>query len=403
VVTARPSLRADGLDEVWDLVRRRLESHGADNRGRLALPPLNSPARLALGALLGHPPGKTLSLSALETAFVRLDIGTDLRAAIAALGHPVSDEPARQRADRVAGMRARTAAREESSAWPERWAPAWIDDVIRSGVLRGFDETQARQLVRSVRTVLDHLDHLDPDGSAPVGRVDLAAHLLGSSHALDTGTRLEAAATRALVHHLGPAHSRDLWEQAGAHLDLTSGPVLAWRLPLTTCGLGPLAEQATALGIPVHLTQFALKMHPTKVRPRTTILVVENPRIVEAAAQSRSPNTVIAANGNPSGAVRLLLSQLIASGASLLYHGDFDAAGLAMCARMMDAGLVPWRMDASDYLAALASAHDAGVDLPTESTAVGPTPWDPRLHHEFKRHRRIVHEERLLPALLQPR
>jgi hypothetical protein len=66
--------------------------------------------------------------------------------------------------------------------------------------------------------------------------------------------------------------------------------------------------------------------HPTKVRPRTIILVVENPRIVEAPAQSRSPTTVVAANGNPSGAVRLLLSQLIASGASLLYHGDFDAA-----------------------------------------------------------------------------
>lgn len=451
----RPSLTADGLDEVWDRVRLRLEGRGTDNRGRVRLPPLSSRARLTLGALLGRPPGQTVDLAALERSLLVLGLGPDLPGALAGLGHPVSPEPGLRRADRAAGGAGRDAARTEAGAWPEPWASTWIDEVIRAGVLRGLDADGATRFVRSVRTVLDRLDAPAPDptapatidasgdpaallqpgesharadtatpapspvtngsatqrvrgasagpgtSAAPMGRVDLAAQLLGSSHALDTGTRLEAAITRALVRRLGPADSRDLWEQAGAHLDLTSGPVLTWRLPLDpTCRLAALTGQATALAIPFHLTQFALRRHPVRFRAGTVIVVVENPRIVEAAAQSDAAISVVATNGNPSGAVRLLLGQLLEGGATLRYHGDFDAAGLAMCARMADAGLLPWRMDADDYLAALASAAAEGVDLPVDPAPAGPTPWDPRLQHEFDHGRRIVHEERLLPGLL---
>jgi len=128
--------------------------------------------------------------------------------------------------------------------------------------------------------------------------------------------------------------------------------------------------------------------------------VVENPRVVEAAAQSRSPAAVVAANGNPSGAVRLLIRQLDAGGAHLRYHGDFDAAGLAICGRMHAIGCTPWRMTSGDYLAALDAADAEGVDLPTDEEPVPPTPWEPALQRVFDDHRRIVHEERLLPGLL---
>lgn len=329
---------------------------------------------------------------------MRLDIGSDLESALAELGQPVSAEPARRRIERATATRARDAAREAAAAWPEPWAPDWIDDVIRAGGLRGLDEAQARDLVESVRSVLGVLD---PGAATPVSRVELAARLLGSAHALDPGTRLEAATTRALRHRTGPAASRELWEQAGAHLDLTSGPALIWRLPLlASCELTPITESATTLGLPLHLSRFALERHPVQVEAGVGILVVENPRLVEAAAQANSPQSVIAANGNPSGAVQLLLHQLLEAGASLRYHGDFDAAGLAMCARMAQSGLRPWRMDASDYLEALASADASGVDLPRDADVAGPTPWDRQLQEEFDRDRRIIHEERLLPALL---
>jgi uncharacterized protein (TIGR02679 family) len=232
-------------------------------------------------------------------------------------------------------------------------------------------------------------------------RVDLAAQLFGSAHALDAGTQLEAAATRALAHRLGAGQPRDLWERAGVHLDLTSGPVLTWRLPVAPMsGLASVVGQATTLGVPLHLSQFALRAHPVTVTAGADVLVVENPRVVEAAAQVDSATAVVAANGNPSAAVRLLIAQLASAGARLRYHGDFDAAGLAICARMHAVGLTPWRMDADDYLAALDAADTDGVDLPVDHTPAPPTPWHPALRDVFDRERRIVHEERLLTTLI---
>jgi hypothetical protein len=87
--------------------------------------------------------------------------------------------------------------------------------VIRAGILGGFDEPEACSLVGQVRRVLDRLAR---DSNERTSRVELAAQLLGSSHALDAGTRLEAAVARALRLRLGTSDSRELWEQSGVHL-----------------------------------------------------------------------------------------------------------------------------------------------------------------------------------------
>jgi hypothetical protein len=428
VVTRHPSLATPGLAAVWAGVRDRLERAGVDNRGRLRLPALTADARLALEAVTGRRTTATVDLAALEQGLRSLGLGDDLPAALAALGHPVSDLPGRRRAERTVARQAREAARAEASTWGEPWATAWIDEVIRAGGLRGCDPDGAVVLVRSVRRLIDHLDTAtEPDGGsgssrssgdagaigtagatgtmaatgAAVSRVDLAARLFGSAHALDAGTQLEAAATRALAHRLGAGQPRDLWERAGAHLDLTSGPVLTWRLPVApTSGLASLVGQATTLRLPLHLSQFALRAHPVTVTAGADVLVVENPRVVEAAAQIDSATPFVAANGNPSGAVRLLITQLASAGARLRYHGDFDAAGLAICARMHAVGLTPWRMDADDYLAALDAADTDGVELPVDDAPAPPIPWHPALRDVFDRERRIVHEERLLATLI---
>ena len=188
-----------------------------------------------------------------------------------------------------------------------------------------------------------------------------------------------------------------MWTQAGVTLDLVSAPVLTWNLP------GELGQRATELGFPLHLSQLALRTCPVTAPANADVLVVENPRVVEAAAQMRSPLTVVSTNGNPSGAVRLLLDQLLAAGCIVRYHGDFDAAGLAICARMARLGLRPWRMGVSDYLEALAAAVEAGVELPVDERRAPPTPWDRGLQSTFDEHRRIVHEERLLPGLIATR
>jgi uncharacterized protein (TIGR02679 family) len=408
VVSVADSLRSQGLAALWDRTRQRLErSDGPPAPGaRIEVGPLTSGERLVLTSLLGRQCGTTVKLVDLETALVRLGVGTDLAAALAALGHPVSSEPARAREDRRVGRDARAAARNDASAWPESWAKAWIDEIVRGGIFRGLDADGARQLLRSVRQVLDRLDSPDPnpDGS-PQSRVDVAASVLGSAHALDPGTRMEAAVTRALGHILGPSSPRDLWERAGAHLDLTSGPALTWhleRLLPTDHLLRPVVAAATSAGVPVHLTQFALRAHPITSCDVAAgpVLIVENPRVLEAAAQRHSDQVVVAANGNPSGAVQLLVEQLLTAGARLRYHGDFDTAGLALCARMAAFGVEPWRMTAAAYEQAIAAAEAEGVDLPIDEAVIPLTPWDPSLHDRFSQHRRVVHEERLLPGLL---
>lgn len=399
-MTVPPSLTAPVLDAVWDRARERLERRGEDNRGRIRLPELTSNARLALAALVGRPIGATIDLATLEKALAMLGVGDDLAVALARLGHPVSAEPARRRAERQTGRAARAAARAAAMAWPEPWAETWIDEVIRAGVLRGMDVGRAVEVVAAVRTVLDRLAERGGVDDAPrLARVELAADLFGSAHALDPGTRIEAAATRALGHRLGTAEPRELWERAGAHLDLTSGPALTWRLPVTST-LGALVREASALRVPLHLTQFMLKEHPVAVSTGADILVVENPRVVEAAVQMDVPGSLVATNGNPSGAVQMLLDQLLASGATLRYHGDFDTPGLTLCARMARLGLVPWRMDTARYLDAVAEAEAAQVELPVDEQPSPPTPWDPELCAAFDRTRLVVHEERLLPALL---
>lgn len=402
VVTGRPSLEAPELRDVWSAVRSRLERTGVDNRGRLRLPALTSRGRLLFAALVGSPATTTVDLGALERSLAALGVGETLPDALRSLGYPVSADTARRRAARRAGHEARDAARAETATWPEPWAAGWIDEVVRAGVLAGSDTAGAIGLVRATRAVLDRIE-AGGRGGGGIARVDLAAEVLGSSHALDRGTKAEAAVTRALRRCFPGSDTRDAWEQAGIQMDLVSAPALSWGLRATPSSpLARLLDEAVRLGIPVHLSQLALRAHPVAVAAGTDVLVVENPRIVEAAAQSRTPFPVVGLNGNPAGAVLLLLDQLLSSKAALRYHGDFDAAGLRICARMHDLGLVPFEMDRAGYLAAVDDARTRGAPLPIDPHPAPATPWDPALQAAFDACRRVVHEERLLSTLLRP-
>jgi uncharacterized protein (TIGR02679 family) len=238
-----------------------------------------------------------------------------------------------------------------------------------------------------------------------LSRVELAAVVLGDSHALDTGTRLGAAVTRLLrwkfVEELHDDTDRTVWDRAGVSSDSVSAPALTWNLPvIASSPLAPLIQGATSLGVVVHLSQMALRTFPLDVGNDAVVLITENPRLVEAAAQRRSELCLISTNGNPSVAVRLLLKQLMTSGADLHYHGDFDAAGLAICRRMFEFGLQPWRMNVAHYQQAVADAAAAGVELPLDFADPGPTPWDDLLRDVFRASGRVVHEERLIDTLL---
>ncbi len=233
-------------------------------------------------------------------------------------------------------------------------------------------------------------------------RTELAAALFGSSHALDQGTRLASFVKRALRCRLGePLGDRELWEASGIQPDRVSVPALAWAIPVTGSSPIDLAIRAsTGDGLPLHISLLAMLRHPLKVPAGTPVLVVENPRLVEAAAERGLGCCVVATNGNPTTAPTTLVQQLQESGARLWYHGDFDAAGIAICRRMRELGCEPWMMATSDYRRAMCTADEGGVHLESDTKACGPTPWDPPLETAFNSSRRIIHQEFVLAEVL---
>ena len=387
------------LQPLWRDAAAALDRNGLGWRGRVRLPPLTPEGRRRLGVLLERrvgPERRTVTLAEVADGVHRLS-GDDLPAALAALGHP----PAGRR-EAAAARRAATAQRRDefdaavAGEFPGvQWAPRWRDAAWTDGLLARTDPAEVPGLVAHVRAVLDAA------GGGTRSRSEVAAQLLGDAHALDSSTRLTALLTRALAVRDGPGDERAVWERAGLPLDVVSAPVLTWGLPLVgDAGVAHAVRAMTAAGLPIHLSTMALRAEPLTLPAGTVVLVVENPRLVEAAAQRRLPAAVLTTAGNPATAPSLAISRLASAGALLRYHGDFDSPGLAMTARAAGAGAAPWRMDRVDYLAALDAAADEGVRLPRDTAPAPPTPWDPTLADEFDHRREIVHEERVMDALL---
>lgn len=394
------SLLGDGLAPLWQAVRRTLDRSGPEKRGTVSRPDLDAAGRLALESLLGRTLTKRINLEQLEAALKARRVGEDLSDALSRLGHPPSHRSLQRRTGRARSQEARSALKFAIASWDEPWARDWADEIIKVGLLADLDVGEVERLSTGVRSLLDRLDLTEPSG---VSRTELAATLFGSSHALDQGTRLASAASYALRHRVGePLEGRQLWDTAGILGDRVSAPVLTWSVPAT--GGSPLdavISASRAGGLPLHISLQALLRHPVAVPEGTPVLVVENPRLVEAASERSLAGCVVATNGNPTTAVNTLLRQMQQSGASLRYHGDFDAPGIAICRRMHDFGCVPWMMDAGDYSEAVARAETEGIQLDGEPKDCGLTSWDPGLQVVFDRTRLIIHEEFVLDSVLQ--
>ena len=397
------SLKDNSLDELWHRVRQKLDKYGEERRGAVKLPSLTDHAALTLSSLLNKPTGSRIDLTELELALLAQGVGTDLHTALELLGVPASSTRIASRLATQRREEARCRVIEMVATWPEAWCGEWVDWLFRSGAMAHTDAASATERVSEVRRLLDHCSVLN----APMARNDLAVSLYGSAHALDDGSTRERCARRALWHVLTQTpdyhQGRAVWNAAGIYTDKVSTPVLTWQLHLQAgSALGTLCSAANKAGIPLHLSLFALLANPVLCdNPDRSVLVVENPRLVEAAAELGFEQTVIATNGNPSTVVLLLVQSMLEQGIEVLYHGDFDAAGLAICSRMVEKGCTPWRMTASDYGGALEKAKKLGVQLPMDYMPCGATAWDVELQRAMLLHQRVVHEEFLIEVLLR--
>lgn len=387
-----------GLAPLWSAVRAALDRNGLDWRGRLILPELVPEGRRRLGVLIERPvpPGRrTVSLAELAAGMARV-AGADLVDVLAELGHAPAGRREALRA-RQEATRARRAALDGAVAeylQDATWATGWAHAAWTDGLFASYTPTEVRAVISRVGQIL-------ACGGSGRSRTEIAARLLGDSHALDSSTRLTALVTRALIVRDGPEAERAAWERAGMPLDLVSVPVLTWGLPLIgDDGAAAAARAMTGAGLPLHLSVLALRAQPPRVVTGTPVLVVENPRLVEVAAQRNLPAAVLCTHGNPTTAPTEAVAALRVAGAQLRYHGDFDAPGLAMAARAHTAGCAPFQMSVRHYRDAVAAAAAAGVDLPRDPAPVPATPWDPDLAIVFEDRRFVVHQERVMDEVL---
>ncbi|MCD2186363.1 DUF2399 domain-containing protein [Actinomycetospora soli] len=390
-MTVPAVLLGDEFLPVWQRVARTLDQRGLDDRRAVALPQgLPDTVFARLGELLRvrfPSTRRRLDLSALDAALERH--GADLLALLAAAGCPPTGRREARDAERDRRARrdeALTAAATEALGL-QPWVVAWAE-AVRPGLP---DDGSARAAVDAVARVLAAAD--EPGLRS---RAEVAARVLGDAHALDRGEPTRRLVGTALALRAGRGHRDDaeLWADAGLPGDLVATPVPTWSLPLLGDGAAAAVRAATAAGAPGYLATLTLREPALEVPPGTVVLSVENPRLLEAAVQRALPVPMLCTLGNPTTAPLTLVRGLLAAGAEVRHHGDLDPSGVAITARLARLGVVPWRMTAADYRAAVSP------DLRPFDGPVPPTPWDPDLQHAMSEHGRAVDEERVMDELL---
>ncbi|MFC5724456.1 TIGR02679 family protein [Streptomyces gamaensis] len=394
----RRLLGAPDLAWLVERVRRRLERE-QPLTGPVALAAPTEAQRSAVERLLGRAPraGRSLTvrLDAVDEVLRRSGISPEgLAVAVAALTGPVTP--------------LRRIRQDESHAWQAACRPLrvlghdlphladWAGGPRTESLVRRLARTPeaAGSLTADTARVLRELP-AEPAVSLPA----FAARVLSSAHALDDGTPLATlvlSGIRALTGFPdggGAAWRRDAWASAGLLRDELSSTVLTLNLRGT-----PALDWMAEAGEPCVLTLRQL----ARLRPRAAAPVVricENPAVLAAAADAHGADCppLVCLQGQPSAAALTLLRHLHDSGATLLYHGDFDWGGLRIANALLNqVPWRPWRYMATDYRAlAIAAAQ-----LPPLTGASAESPWDPELARALGELGVRVEEEVALAALL---
>lgn len=384
------------LSRLWLGARDRLERLGGV-RGTVRLPNASEQERGAVAGLLGLPrlpPGELrIPLGRLDRALRESRFGADLRAAMTLLGGPLRDRTAERAEERLRREELWAEAGSHPAVLARPALHRWLADLRAGGLVKDG------QTLRQALAVLAALTPPREEVRLPV----LASEVLGASHALDTGRPVATLVLRALavLADRPPPRSarerRELWEAAGVITDDLSCDVLV--LGLAPIGGGRTGEGLRAFaaaGEPVRLTLRQLAADGLTFPPDLTVRVCENPVVVAAAADRWGSDCapLVCIEGFPNHAGRTLLTRLARHGADILYHGDFDWAGLTIANTLRETvPFQPWRFTAADYRAAFTSGSPLR-GRPVEAA------WDPALSRAMAESGVAVEEETVLGDLL---
>lgn len=403
-----PWVSGPELAGTWSCIAEALERKGLEPIGSVVVETQERGVRHAVSDLVGRPVTGArcrVDLAVLDER-IRQRAGVEgglVDVASRLTGRPLVDRPAAR--DQRARRRAEpfNAAEQWLADHPtiagQPWVESWLRGLRRDGVL-----SRRADSARSVVAALQVVAALPMGASAVstgMARTQLAATVLHDAHGLDDGSPVAQLVLRALAcGHDVPvprdaAGRRDLWERAGIAADAVSSTCLTFGLRWELAHPAARAwDDAACRGDPLHLTRWDLDRSAAAVRPASTVLVCENPRVLEAVAQrGNAAVAVVCTSGRPNLVVREVLRRCSVGGAVLRYHGDFDWPGIAIAHQVIDlCGAVPWRMGADDYLAA-----PGGVPL---SGSAVEARWDGDLAAAMRGRGLAVHEEAVLDSLL---
>jgi uncharacterized protein (TIGR02679 family) len=275
----------------------------------------------------------------------------------------------------------------------KRPAP-WTQDKAWAGMLESVTHSRLQALV------------IDPVGGSAQGTPlsQLAATELGDAHALDAGEPVATLVLRAFGLDESATEGerpREQWARLGVSVNELAAPALCLNLPAYgNTSAAKITRAASETGEPCYLTLRALLRAPPEWavdgRP---IFVCENPSILAIAAESlgvRCP-PLICTNGMPAAAQQTLLRQLVARGALLEYHGDFDWPGIQIGNFMMrELKASPWRFATTDYESAC-----SGINKSLHRDARIDATWDQELSVAMSANVESVHEEAVAGTLIE--
>jgi len=365
---------------------------------------LDASAAELVSGLLGRqiqPGMRTLSLTDLDAALRRSSGARGLISVTAELtGAPLRDRPSERQA-RDAAVAELWAHAEETVAntglAAHPWTREWISWLHTSGLLVRAGSSHA---AIAFDVAAEALAIVLADREL-TGRMlgQLATDVAGDAHALDYDRLAGRLAVRGLSVSSGsnePTTSRErmlLWESVGVAVDTVSSTVITWGLrPPGNDRWSTMMRERADLGLVTHLTMREMNITPQRLAaPATVVSACENPQVLQRIADAGVDQPVVCFSGNPS-VVGLMLAERV----KLRYHADFDWPGIAIAARLIEAGALPWRISAQDYADAV-EISDARLHLVGRAVA---TPWDPLLEATMGRVGLAVHEESLLPLLI---
>ncbi len=247
-----------------------------------------------------------------------------------------------------------------------------------------------------------------------------ARRTLGDAHALDRGRPVELL-VRAAAECLGglepgAVSPRMAWYEVGLLVSAVSSTVLCLGVRGATGATGPGRATATALDAwREHCVPSVLTLDQVRsggVAPLAlgdVVHVCENPSVVEmvgsalSGAEPRPAPVLVCTSGQAGTAVVDLLTRLTSDGAVVLYHGDFDWAGLRIAESLRSkVPWHPWRFGASDYFEAFtrARARPDTMRLPLRGPPAA-SPWEEALSAAMTEQGQAIEEEAVVDLLLQ--